>query len=166
MADVMDTQIGETPLERAVRIEAAAGTHEAQDRRDELEADTVVGDIDAYVAHTDPASLPEAEQALNAWEIPSNPLDGVPDDVAINPGVEGEPLVSIFAAQSESEANIVRGLLESYGIPVVFDGLPAPIMGSVFQAGETRWGDLLVPAGLADQARAVIAEVTGSQASS
>ncbi len=106
----------------------------------------LVADIDTYVARTDPASLPDAEQALNAWEIPSDPLEGVPGDVALEPGVEGEPLVAVFAAQSESEANIVRGVVEAAGIPVTFDGLPAPIMGSVFQAGESRWGDLLVPA--------------------
>jgi len=152
----------ETPLETAARIEAAQDLGAAQDRREEKEADMLVADIDAHVARTDPASLPEAEQALNAWEIPSNPLAGVPGDVALAPGEESEPLVAVFAAQSESEANIVRGLIEAAGIPAVFDSLPAPIMGSVFQAGEARWGDILVPPRLADQARAAIAEATAS----
>jgi len=30
-------------------------------------------------------------------------------------------------------------------------------MGSIFQTGETRWSDVLVPARLADQARVAIA---------
>ena len=153
---------GETPLESAVRAEAAEASGAAQTRREEQEADRLVGDIDSYVAATDPASLPEAERALNAWEIPSDPLEGVPDNVAVAPGVEGEPLVSVFAAKNETEANIVRGVLEASGIPAVFDGLPSPIMGSIFQAGETRWGDILVSAGLADKARAAIAEAVSS----
>lgn len=154
------TLTGETPLEAAARREAAQDGAAAQDRREEREADTLMADIDTYVARTDPDSLPQAEQALNAWEIPTDPLEGVPGDVALAPGVEGEPFVSVFTAQSESEANIVRGVIEASGIPVTFDGLPAPILGSVFQAGKSRWGDLLVPASQAEQARAAIAEAT------
>ena len=75
----------------------------------------------------------------------------MPGDVALEPDVEGPPLVAVFAAQSEMEANIVRGVVEAAGIPVTFDGLPAPMLGNVFQAGETRWGDLLVAAQDADK---------------
>lgn len=164
-----DTELprrGETPLETAARLEAAQNRAEergaVQTRREEQEADVLVADIDSYVARTDPASLPAAEQALNDWQIPTSPLEGVPDNVALNPDEEGDPLVAIFAAQTETEANIVRGLLEASGIPAVFDSLPAPIMGNIFQAGESRWGDILVPARLADQARAAIAEATAS----
>ncbi|MDQ2800169.1 MAG: hypothetical protein M3Y13_11055 [Armatimonadota bacterium] len=157
---------GETPLEAAARQEAAQQSEEArgaaQTRREEQEADILVADIDSHVARTDPASLPAAEQALNDWEIPTSPLEGVPDNVALNPDEEGDPLVAVFAAQTESEANIVRGLIEAAGIPAVFDGLPAPIMGNIFQAGESCWGDILVPARLADQARAAIAEAAAS----
>ena len=153
----------ETPLEAAARQEAADAGGVGQDRREEREADMLVADIDAHVARTDPASLPAAERALDAWEIPTDPLEGVPADVALEPNVEGPPLVAVFAAQSEMEANIVRGVIEAAGIPVTFDGLPAPMLGNVFQAGETRWGDLLVPAQDADNARAAIAEATASQ---
>jgi hypothetical protein len=152
----------ETPLEAAARAEAGTGRAAAQDRREEREADALVADIDDYVARTDPDSLPEAERALDAWQIPSDPLEGVPAGVALQPGIQGEPLAAVHAAQTESEANIVRGLLEASGIPVTFDGLPAPALGNVFQAGETRWADVLVPAGLADQARAVLAEATAA----
>ncbi len=150
----------ETPLETAARLEAAEEGVAGQDRREEREADVLVADIDAHVARTDPASLPEAEAALDAWEIPNDPLEGVPSDVALEPNVEGMPLVAVFAAQSEMEASIVRGVIEAVGIPVTFDGLPAPMLGNVFQAGEDRWGDLLVPAQDADAARAAIAEAT------
>lgn len=164
--DVEPPMAGETPIEVAARREAAQQSEEArgaaQTRREEREADVLVADIDSHVARTDPASLPEAEQALNDWEIPTDPLEGVPENVALSPDKESEPLVAVFAAQNESEANIVRGLIEAAGIPAVFDGLPAPIMGNVFQAGESRWADILVPARLADQARAAIAEATAS----
>jgi len=143
----------ETPLEQAEMT---------PDRQDEQEADRLVADIDAHVAETDPASLPDAEQALNAWEIPTSPLEGVPGDVALHPGEETAPLVSVCAAQSEMEANIVRGLLEGEGIPVVFDGLPTSTLGNVFQAGETCWGDVLVPAEQAAQARAILSNAAPS----
>ena len=156
----------ETPLEAAARQEAALAMPEARDaalaRREEREADTLIADIDAHVARTDPASLPEAEQALNDWQIPTDPLEGVPDNVALNPDTEIEPPVAVFAAGNEMEANIVRGLLEAAGIPAAFDGLPAPMLGNVFGAGESRWADILVPARLADQARAAIAEAAAS----
>jgi hypothetical protein len=135
----------ETPLERADRLAA-----EAEDTRAEREADTLVADIDAYVGETDPASLPEAEAALNAWEIPADPRDA-----GAGAG-DGEALEAVFAAGSEAEAAIVRGVLEAQGIPTMLDGLPTRTLGNVFQAGEDRWGDILVPAGQAAEARALI----------
>lgn len=137
----------ETPLEQAARTEDADDTTRA-----EQEADRLVADIDTYVAETDPASLPAAEAALNAWQIPEDPRD-------LGVGAEdGELLEPIFAAGTEAEAAIVRGLLEAQGIPTTLDGLPTRTLGNVFQAGEDRWGDILVPASVAAEARSLIAE--------
>jgi hypothetical protein len=152
----------ETPLEAAARAEAEQDHIGAQTRREEQEADRLVADIDAYVAQTDPASLPEAENALNAWTIPNDPLEGVPDNIVFEPNTEGEPLVPIFAAQTESEANIVCGLLEASGIPAVLNKLSSPVLGGIFQPDETRWGDILVSSSLAGAAQAAIAEATQS----
>ena len=157
-----DSEGGETPLETAARLEAQQDSGAAQVRQEEQEADTLVADIDQYVARTDPASLPEAEQQLNDWQIPNDPLEGVPGNVALLPNVEGDLLVSVFSAHSEAEANIVRGLLEASGIPAVINTLSSPALGGVFQPDETRWGDLRVPASLAAAAQAVIAEATAS----
>lgn len=155
---------GETPLETAARREELGDRSGAQARQEELEADTLVADIDLYVAQTDPAFLPEAERQLNDWQIPNDPLQGVPGNVALEPNVESEPLVSVFSAHSESEANIVRGLLEASGIPTVINTLSSPALGGVFQLDETRWGDLRVSASSAAAAQAVIADAmaTGS----
>ena len=150
----------ETPLEIAARAEVLESRSGAQSRRDELEADRVVADIDTYVAQTDPASLPEAETALNAWEIPVSPLDGVPEDTVFRPNVEGEPLVPVFSAQTKSEANIVHGLLEASGIPAMMNRLSSPALGGIFQPDETRWGDILVSASHVEEAKAAIAEAT------
>jgi len=164
MPEVPYSNRAETPLEEAARREKAAispqGHAAALTQHQEREADMLVADIDQYVARTDPDSLPEAERALDEWQIPNDPLEGVPDNVALDPGTETEPFVAVLAAGSEMEANIVRGLLEAAGIPATFDGLPSPMLGNVFQAGETRWADILVPVRLADQARAAIAEAT------
>ncbi len=157
---------GETPLETAARLEAAPRRAAGEaDRQQEREADVLVADIDRYVAETDPASLLDAEQALDAWEIPTDPLDGVPTDTVFAPNIEGEPpLVPIFLAQTEAEANIVRGLLEAAGIPVAVNRLSSPALGGVFQPDETRWGDLLVSASHAAAAQAVIADAAAAGA--
>ncbi len=131
----------DTPREQAGHV---------QDTREEREADSLVADIDSYVAETDPGSLPAAENALNAWEIPEDPRDEGAG------AADGEGLTPILAVQTEAEAAIVRGLLEAQGIPTTLDGLPTGTLGNVFQAGEDRWGDILVPAHQADEARAVI----------
>ncbi len=154
----------ETPLEAAARAEVQVDSSGAQTRREEHEADVLVADIDDYVAQTNPASLPEAERELEAWQIPVDPLAGVPGNVVLEPGVESEPLVAIFAAQNESEANIVRGLLEASGIPAVISPLSGPALGGIFQPDETRWGDLFVAASDAEAAQAAIAEATRSAA--
>ena len=156
--ETSQTQGLETPLEQAGRDEARAETVRGRDARDEREADVLVGDIDSYVAETDPASLPEAEAALNAWEIPSDPLD---TNATTGEGGD-ESLVPVFAAQTEAEAAIVRGVLEAQGIPTTLDGLPTGIMGNVFQAGEDRWGDILVPAAQADEARTILQAAPGN----
>jgi hypothetical protein len=146
----------ETPLERAARTEVSRAAADSEDTQAEREADLVVGDVDEYVAQTDPASLPDAQAALDAWEIPNSPLEGVPDDVALNPGEEVEPLVSVFSAQNESEANIVRGLLESQGIAAIFREVATPAYGSIFSVSESRWADILVASTEAQAAREAI----------
>ncbi len=153
---------GETPLETAARLEAQENRTSTQTRQEEHEADVLVADIDQYVAQTDPASLPEAEQELDAWQIPTDPLEGIPANVVFQPNVEGEPLTAIFSAQTESEANIVRGLLEASGIPAAINTLSSPVLGGVFQSDETRWGDILVSASEAEAAQTVIAEATAT----
>ena len=149
----------ETSLETAARLEVQQRRSNTQE---EHEADVLVADIDQYVAQTDPASLPEAERELEAWQIPTDPLEGVPDNVVFEPNVEGEPLVSIFSAQTESEANIVRGLVEAYGIPATINPLSGPALGGIFQSDETRWGDILVSASEAEAAQSAIAEATAA----
>jgi hypothetical protein len=146
----------ETPLERAARAEVSRAATNSDDAQAEREADLVVGDVDEYVAQTDPASLPDAQAALDAWEIPTSPLEGVPDDVALNPGEEVAPLVSVFSARTESEANIVRGLLESEGIAAIFREVATPAYGSIFSVSESRWADILVASTEAQAAREAI----------
>ncbi len=65
-----------------------------------------------------------------------------------------EELVEVFDTQEESEAFVVRGLLESAGIPAMISGLDAPQdvlpgVGGVI---------VRVPADQADDARAIIAD--------
>ncbi len=155
MPDDLESLTAETPLERAARAEAE--TPGASDARDEQEADTLVADIDHYVAQNDPGSLPQAEAELNAWEIPTSPLDGVSTEGVLPDGEERAPLVAVFSGYSEAEVNIVRGLLEADGIAAVVREVATPSVGSIFSVSEGRWGDILVAPEQADAARAAIA---------
>jgi hypothetical protein len=147
----------ETPLERAARREVLDPQERAAilQRR---EAAAVLGGIGDYVARTNPAGLPEADAQLSAWKIPEG------EDTAVSPGesLASGSVVSVFSAGSESEANIVRGVLQAAGIPVSFDSLPAPTMGNVFSVSEPAWGDVVVPVEYAEAARAAIEEAVSA----
>lgn len=147
----------ETPLERAARYEAL-DPQERQAILQQREADGALGAIGDYVARTDPASMPEAQAQLDAWKIPED------EDTTVSPGesLMSGSVVSVFSAGSESEANIVRGVLQAAGIPVSFDSLPAPTMGNVFSVSEPAWGDVVVPVEYAEVARAAIEEAVSA----
>lgn len=131
----------------------------ASDVRAEREADAVVADVDDYVARTDPSSLPQAEQALEEWHIPVSPFEGV-SETALPDGAQTIPLVSVLSVGTESEANIVRGMLEAEGIAVIVHEVATPAYGSVFSVSEARWADLLVSASDAERAQQVIQAAT------
>ncbi len=148
-------KIPETPLQRA-SLESAVGTTAESQANAEHEADVVIGDVSQYVTESSAGASPEDVAELENWQIPTDPLEGVPDDVNF---VDADlpPLVSVFAASSEAEGNIVRGLLEAEGIPAIFQDVAAGSFGSVFSVSAAHWADVLVPADQAEQARAAIA---------
>ena len=65
-----------------------------------------------------------------------------------------DPIV-VFSTSSDVEAKVVRGLLETHGIPVM---MSAEALRTIFPAPATGQGDvrLTVPAELADEAREII----------
>ena len=70
--------------------------------------------------------------------------------------VEKIQLVPIYRAPSESVAQIVRALLVSEGIPVVFNSKQVPMYDGVMVMAEGYWGDLLVPESQAERAREIV----------
>ncbi|BDI34358.1 hypothetical protein CCAX7_64090 [Capsulimonas corticalis] len=156
MSDETSNFGGETPLERQLPPDTDLDAVET--RREEREADAVLEDVDRYVAQTDPASLASAEAELNAWEIPVDPLDLA--DGELSSGSDAP--VAVFSATSEAEAHIIQGVLEAAGIPARLHDVAMRAMGNIFSAGEEGWGQVLVPANLAEQARQVIEEARRS----
>jgi hypothetical protein len=155
MVDTVDTDdvdVIETPLMQAVREEVLESTPESRRRRADDEADRLVDDIDDFVAETDPASLPAAEAEIDAWHPPSGPRE--PTD---EPGDANTPLVSVFVAGTEVEANIVRGLLEAEGIPTTVSVAGAKAFGALLSVGAGQWGDVFVAPDDAEKAREVVA---------
>lgn len=152
--DVSANRTPETPLEQAMRAEVEKEKREGGRSEDERDADIAVEDVAEYIAETDPSALAEAEEQLNAWEVPASPFDNLSDKAV---GISGQPsLENIFSARTESEANIVKGLLESEGIAAIFREVATPTYGSIFSAGESRWADILVATSDATAARAAI----------
>jgi len=65
-------------------------------------------------------------------------------------------LVRVYRAADEMTANIVKGILESEGIPVTIQSRQVPWMDGVMTMGEGFYGDLLVAADEAERARMII----------
>lgn len=137
-------------------IESVNSSREELERNaaEEHEADVLLADIDSYVATTAPEDLQRAEVELNNWQIPTDPSDRDPN-AELHPD---EALVSVFAAGSESEALIVKGILDAEGIMATFDGLQTKAWGNVFSAGESHWAHVMVPESLAVRAVEAIKE--------
>ena len=68
-----------------------------------------------------------------------------------------EEAVAVFAAPDEMTAQIVRSALEAEGIPAAIGEQVASALAPGLSVGEGFWGEICVPASLAEQARAVIA---------
>jgi hypothetical protein len=67
-----------------------------------------------------------------------------------------EDLVVVFRAPSEVVADIVKGLLDGEGIPVLMKSRQVPMYDGALVMGEGYWGDIAVPREHADRARAII----------
>ena len=68
---------------------------------------------------------------------------------------KSEKLVEVYKATNEMEAQVIKGLLESYGIPCLFKSHAAPSvhMFTLDGMGEVR---VMVPAATAGEARKLI----------
>ena len=70
---------------------------------------------------------------------------------------DGIDLVTIYRAPSESVANIVKSLLESEDIDVIFQSNhSSSVYDGIFASGEGYWADLLVREDHAGRAREII----------
>lgn len=70
---------------------------------------------------------------------------------------KSERLVEVYRARGEAEANIIKGLLESYGIPCLLKSLAAPSVHAfaIDGMGEVH---VMVNESTADKARELVRE--------
>jgi hypothetical protein len=155
----------ETPIMHAA-IEENLYPDAGEDARRQTEADNVLGDVEEFVESTDPSSLAEAEAELSEWKVPEDPLEEVPDfvsekDEVLDPG----PMVPVFDAGSEMEAQLIIGILSASGIPSMLDNFASRAWGESIGVAQASWGHVLVAQEHAAQARAAIesAKEAGAQ---
>ena len=130
-----------TPIEKAIEARQYLAEHS-----DEIEAATVLEDVEDYVAETDPAGLPAAASALSGWSVPAEPP--VPADA-------GDFVVARTVA-SEWEGAIFEGILEDAGIPARVAGRRNDPQASFLSVGDGAWGVVLTPASMVDKANAAL----------
>jgi hypothetical protein len=85
---------------------------------------------------------PQCQSAYND-EDESCPYCGAYQDEAEDMVYDDE-LVIAFQAGDEPEAWLIKGLLESSGIPVMIRSRQAAMYDSVMTFGESYWGDIMV----------------------
>lgn len=78
------------------------------------------------------------------------------EDQAVEQAAKAAPPVVVFKAATQDEGEIVRGLLESEGIPAVLVDQSSPPLGDALIAGDTHWGDILVAPADAERAKELI----------
>jgi len=59
-------------------------------------------------------------------------------------GDVNDELVTAFQSGDESEAYLIKGLLEGEGIPVMIRSRQVPMYDGIFSYGESCWGDIMV----------------------
>lgn len=69
-----------------------------------------------------------------------------------------EGFVAVFDAANETTANIVKATLEDEGIPAVVRPMHTSWFDGMFVPAEGRWGEVLVPEGHEERAKAVLAQ--------
>ena len=70
--------------------------------------------------------------------------------------IDQEETVAVYAAPDAVTAGIICGVLESEGINAVIGEQVTDSYGGVLQVGEAYWGEVRVPAGQVEAARALL----------
>ncbi len=69
---------------------------------------------------------------------------------------QGEDLVIVYRAPDEVTANLLQGLLEGEGVPVMLQSAQVPWMDGVMKVDKGYWGDVVVPREHAERAREIL----------
>lgn len=67
-----------------------------------------------------------------------------------------EELAVVYRAPDEVTANIIKGILEADGIPVMLESRMAAMYDGALTMGEGYWGDVVVPQAYAARSRELI----------
>lgn len=112
---------------------------------------------------TDEEAVEEVDAVEDKIETHPNEPEPLNGRVDLDDELEQKSLVRIFRAPNESIANIVKGLLESEGVPVYVDSRMVPWLNGVMKAGEGFYGDIVVPESEVERSREIIKAYQGNE---
>jgi len=122
------------------RVCTSCGAPNPAFRDEELSDEEIAAEVDAGEA-----LVPQARS-----------IDLLTKQVNLDDEIEQGPVEPVFRASTEMVAAIIKGLLESEGIPVIVASRQVPWMDGVMTMAEGFYGDLLVPQSEAERARTLI----------
>ena len=89
-------------------------------------------------------------------------LVGSAEDETVARMAQAPNPVIVFSAATQDEGEIVRGLLESEGIPAIFTDHSSPILGDALSVTGDHMGDVLVATADVERAKALIESYQGA----
>ena len=109
--------------------------------------------------NSDPTRPGDAQTAASqpGAELAAAAAAQAEDEREIEAAAAAPAPVSVFRADTADEAEIVRGLLESEGIPAAAATISSAALGDILISGEDHWADVLVAPADAERALALVA---------
>lgn len=104
-------------------------------------------------------TCPDCGESFSSFpDIDTCPNCGYTGNFSPTTPFDDRDLITIFKADTETEAHLVSGILETAGIPVMIHSLQVPMYDSILSCANACWGDILIHPENENLARELILE--------